>query len=751
VAVELIHNACFQCDARSSDTLETGVYRVILDEPQLQKIVVVRIAAEKERPSKTVEASAVETTPAKKKRKRKPAPPLVGDLIWIDRDALVDLRDRGLLTAVEIERENVEEPTKKSQIKEYDRRCRTMACFLDYDRLVDGILLHHGLGGLVAEARAVDGTSRSFVYTLWSLLCRKGLLLSSLIPRHDLKGAPGVSRPCDPGGREKAGRKTKKQRVARETLDVILPPEQPGMSSEWTFRILAADSAIKLPKPRMPARCDIILKDFRTKIVEIDGRTELVLPELGSYPTDDQIARVLTNNLTELERIREKTTKQHFQRSQRGLTGRNWMGVSGPGHTWAIDSTIADMHLRSSVNRNWIIGRPIVYVIVDVWSTAVVGFYVCLTGPSWDTAKVSLFNAVASAELMGELWGCQWQATLDPAPTLCFALMCDRGEYLSAKHRVTALKLLPLTSYAMPYRPDLKGLVEVLHRIEKDSQFQFFVPGAIDVRRQEMELKKVDPSKSVLTLAQYTRYLHEMFSMYNLTADRSERLDAHMIAAGVYPSPSGLWRWGHQVGIGVRRQISESELISELLPQSTATVGRSSVKHVRCDYMSEEVKQAQWTTIARNMRSWQIPSYYYPGSMSRIWTPNPAGAGMLKLDLWDESRASAETSYDEWLDALAIQTMGRPKEKHEAKQIVQNALDRMQAIVESARRETADALANSPGSKPPPIREARHAEIAAQTSRDKKPSKSKVAESLRNEAFATYYAAYSDVMKRVFT
>ena len=236
MALDLIHNACFQCDARSADTLEPGVYRVILDEPQLQKIIVVRIAPEKERPSKTVDANAAETTPAKKKTNRKPPPPLVGNLIWADRDALIDLRDRELLTAVEIEGENVAEPTKKRQIKEYDRRCRTMACFLDYDRLVNGVLLHHGLGGLVAEARAVDGTGRSFVYALWSLLCRKGLLASSLIPRHDLKGAPGVSRPCDPDGREKAGRKTKEQRVARDTRNVILPPKQPGMSSEWTLR-----------------------------------------------------------------------------------------------------------------------------------------------------------------------------------------------------------------------------------------------------------------------------------------------------------------------------------------------------------------------------------------------------------------------------------------------------------------------------------------------------------------------------------
>lgn len=80
--------------------------------------------------------------------------------------------------------------------------------------------------------------------------------------------------------------------------------------------------------------------------------------------------------------------------------------------------TIGDVYLRSSIDPNWIIGRPIVYVIVDVFSTAVVGFYVCLTGPSWDTAQVAIFNAVASSDLMSDLWGYDMRQSLFPAPTL---------------------------------------------------------------------------------------------------------------------------------------------------------------------------------------------------------------------------------------------------------------------------------------------------------------------------------------------
>lgn len=99
---------------------------------------------------------------------------------------------------------------------------------------------------------------------------------------------------------------------------------------------------------------------------------------------------------------------------------------------------------------------------------------VCLTGPSWNTAKVSLFNAAADPALLADLWGFQAVGGLNAAPA--YALMCDRGEYLSKGHRETAMKLLPLTSYAPLYRGDMKALVEVLHRIEKDAQF-LFIPG----------------------------------------------------------------------------------------------------------------------------------------------------------------------------------------------------------------------------------------------------------------------------------
>jgi TnsA endonuclease N terminal len=45
--------------------------------------------------------------------------------------------------------------------------------------------------------------------------------------------------------------------------------------------------------------------------------------------------RVLTVDKTRLQRLIEQTTARHYKASLRGLKGRNWRDVAGPGHTWA--------------------------------------------------------------------------------------------------------------------------------------------------------------------------------------------------------------------------------------------------------------------------------------------------------------------------------------------------------------------------------------------------------------------------------
>ena len=742
--MELMHNQAFRL-LQDSPTggYADGIYRVIFTEKVLGKVVTVKIDGDKTSAKKA--GGRMKLLAPKRPRKKSP-PPLIGELMWMDQHELDRMHNAKLLHTVDVEREPVFYKKLESDVDKryYDQRVCAMSGFLDLDLLKESILVYQGIGGLVREAMARSEVSRSFIYKQWSTLCRLGFSEISLRPRFDRCGASGVHRPCDPEGRKKAGRKTAKQRVAR-AHGINLAPDQLGMSAEWRAQIMAADRSIKTKvKPSMRKRYTLILESgFVKKYESKNGSMTPIDPTMGTYPNFQQTKRVLEIDIPRLQRLRDSTTSGHYKRSLRGLTARNWKGVSGPGHTWAIDSTVADMYLRSSVNRAWIVGRPIVYIIVDVWSTAVVGFYVCLTGPSWATAKVSLFNAVAAPQLYGDLWGFESIQSLYPVPTLCYQLMCDRGEYLSKAASLTALKLIPSMAYAPPYRPDLKGLVEVLHRIEKDAQFLFY-PGAMDYRRKEFDLRKSNPSECIWTVREYTHFLHVLFSEYNLTADRSHRVDAHMAAAGVFPSPAGLWRWGHAMGIGVKRSVPQSDLITSLLESDTARVGKSSVIFSGNDYQSKVIQAEDWTTYARNFGSQEIPMNYHPGSVSRIWTPNKNGQGLLELQISDQARASSELTFDEWRESIVFGQMQLANIGHERAMLRVQSNRVKDKIKYDAQRLTDEALARSHGIQPS-MTEARIMEVASMAGLSGGASEIQTTEKLRDEAMD----AHHEMMKSI--
>jgi transposase InsO family protein len=631
------------------------------------------------------------------------------------RSELIRLAEQHNLSPIVLERQSIAPDSMTRHRALIDMRVRTMSEFLDVVRLTEGIVRQQGLGGLVRDAMTKAGVSRTFVYRLWSLLCRWGFSARSLVPALHRCGAPGQRRPCDPAhdgvaGRRKAGRKTNKERLQLAN-GAHVEPAQPGMSSIWAASVRAADKRIPAPKPPWPQRAAMIVSSaFCGRAREADGTLTYVMPEQGEYPSIQQIKRVLTFEKTTLERLQERTTKRHFTANMRGLKARNWRDVSGPGHTWVIDSTVGDIYLRSSIDRSWIVGRPVVYVIVDVWSTAVVGFYVCLSGPRWADAKVALFNSAASPNLIGQLWGYEPMQELQPLPTLPYALQCDRGEYLSAGHRQTALKLLPATSYTPPYRGDLKGIGEVLHRIEKDANFSF-VPGAIDQRRAELEFRRVDPRKCVLTVREFVHVLHEVFTEYNLCADRGHRLDAYMVAAAVAPSPAGLWRFGHEVGVGYRRAVGEWDLVEDLLPHGTARVRRDGVRFAGSYYSSALSDALMWTDNARNLGGWDLSIHHYPGCMDRIWAKDPSGSELCALELSDQGRIPPGITVEEWADIEVLKTLKAAETHHDRMARAIASQERRRAIIAAAKGLTAAALDRSQGPIPT-MQEARMLETA---------------------------------------
>jgi hypothetical protein len=125
---------------------------------------------------------------------------------------------------------------------------------------------------------------------------------------------------------------------------------------------------------------------------------------------------------------RRRHTARKYDKDMRGLLGTSLDEVSGPGDRYQIDATIADVYLVSRYDRHRIVGRPVVYVIIDVFSHLITGVYVGFEGPSWIGAMEALSVAVLDKVSYCNRFGIEILPEEWPSVGMPVRLLGDRGE-----------------------------------------------------------------------------------------------------------------------------------------------------------------------------------------------------------------------------------------------------------------------------------------------------------------------------------
>ncbi len=92
------------------------------------------------------------------------------------------------------------------------------------------------------------------------------------------------------------------------------------------------------------------------------GINKPVLVSQPLKPTYDQFRYLYQKEKDVKKEITSRKGKGVYELLYRPLLGNSTREVFGPGQRYEIDATVADVYLVSRFNRNWIIGRPIVYI-----------------------------------------------------------------------------------------------------------------------------------------------------------------------------------------------------------------------------------------------------------------------------------------------------------------------------------------------------------------------------------------------------
>lgn len=383
---------------------------------------------------------------------------------------------------------------------------------------------------------------------------------------------------------------------------------------------------------------DMMLKEYYTKpVLQKDGTTKLEMITLNEIPTIRQFRYWYSKTYDVKEKITSRMGKSKYSLDHRAILGKSDFGVMGPGAKYQIDATVGDIYLVSSFNRANIIGRPVIYFIIDVFSRMVAGMYIGLEGPSWAGAMMAIANACSDKVKYCSDYGVEINESDWPCRHMPEAILGDRGE-MESKYVETLINSFNVRiENTPPYRADMKGIVEQ-HFNTINTTATAFLPGHVkrDMKERGGRDYRLDAK---LDMRQFTKIM--ILSALNHNNEHfleGYERDADMIADDVQPIPSRLWEWGIRNRSGLLRAYPEEQVKLCLMPRGTATVSAKGIYFKGIYYISDRAVAGRWFETARAKGSFKVDVSYDPRDMSRIYSrlPGENSYDVCHLADWEE-------------------------------------------------------------------------------------------------------------------
>jgi hypothetical protein len=461
-------------------------------------------------------------------------------------------------------------------------------------------------GQLIDRTMKECGITKQTIYRYLRRYWQRGMTPNALLPDYHLCGAAGKEKP-------QTDKKRGRPRIYGDTAGINVDIETRKRISTVITSEFSSNRKMNL------ADAYHKLLDRYYSVSGLDEDTgQQHISYLLDHPTLTQF-RYWFEKDSDIFRIeRTRRTPRVYDKDMRAILGTSTSEVFGPGSRFQIDATIADVFLVSRYDRNKIVGRPVLYVIIDVFSRMVVGLYAGFEAPSWTGAMMALANTTADKVELCHQYGIEIRPPDWPCQSLPNILLSDGGE--TAGHAAETLinTFRVDIETAAPFRADWKGIVEQqFHLIH--TKLGPHVPGFIqsDYQQRGGHDYRLD---AVLDIDQFTYIiLCCVLTHNNLHECRDYHLDRDMVADDVKPVPIDLWEWGVQRRSGQLRQYPHALVKSSLLPADTAVVTASGISFYDCFYSCRKAMEEHWFERARQRGTWKIRISYDPRCMDTIY------------------------------------------------------------------------------------------------------------------------------------
>lgn len=315
--------------------------------------------------------------------------------------------------------------------------------------------------------------------------------------------------------------------------------------------------------------------------------------------------------------IRKRSSEKDYLLKKRGVLGSASQNDFVPGSCFEIDATVADVHIVSSFGKQYALGRPTIYSIVDRATLMIVGFHVSLYHASWRAARQALVNCFLPKADYCAQYGVFIDESEWPCSHVPKRFMCDNGEMIGLQPQE---KVVPFTelSFAPAYRPDYKPFVERRFKILNDTLIHHLIGST---RGGKVVRGDRDPRKdSIHTLREVTTMLIDAALEHNRDIQKSLAFkNSLLIENNLSPTPLNAWRIHISKHMHALSRIEPSEVIASLLPPEQVSMTRSGIKYKEMYYSSLRTEDEKLASIARTHGRWQLDARIDDNTVNHIY------------------------------------------------------------------------------------------------------------------------------------
>lgn len=476
---------------------------------------------------------------------------------------------------------------------------------------IPDLFMRQERGKLTATRAAEADVSKTTLYGYLRRYWQGGQTPNALLPGFHACGAPGEER-------HDQGRKRGRPRAQDQAQGVNVTPQMRELFRKGIRRFYESGVVRSLRDAYQRT-----LEHYFNQGYEIqDGVHVPILPPADELPTFWQFEYWYRKEHDLTRTLVKRKGQNRYNRDHRPLLGDSTGMSFGPGSVYQIDATVGDIYVVSELDPQRIVGRPVIYLVVDMFSHMVVGLSVTLEGPSWLGAMLAVENAAAEKVAFCERYGVTLQGEDWPCHHLPEMLVADRGELegYNADQIVHALNII--VSNTAPYRADMKGIVEQCFRLT-NLRVLNTLPGAVREQERGAPDYRLDAS---LTLSQLTRLLIRGVLYHNRHHYMADYpLDRAMLQDGVAPCPLDLWHWGIENRTGHLRTLPVETIRLSLLPQDEATVTRQGIRFRKLYYTSPTAVEAGWYVQSGQSGRWKVRVSYDPRLVDWLYLWHDSG------------------------------------------------------------------------------------------------------------------------------